>query len=104
MCQYFGDGMKIAPNAIPNDGLFDITLIKDVTKMDVVKELRHLYSGNFQNPKIETSRTDFITVDSKEDVYLQLDGELLGTCPITFEIVPNSLKVLVSNKSQRLLK
>ena len=104
LCQYFGDGMKIAPNAIPNDGLFDITLIKDVTKMDVVKELRHLYSGNFQNPKIETSRTDFITVDSKEDVYLQLDGELLGTCPITFEIVPNSLKVLVSNKSQRLLK
>jgi YegS/Rv2252/BmrU family lipid kinase len=104
LCQYFGDGMRIAPNAIPNDGLFDITLIKDVTKMDVVKELRYLYSGNFQNPKIETSRTDFISVDSKEDVYLQLDGELLGACPIAFEIIPNSLKVLVSNKSQRLLK
>ncbi|MGB1205902.1 MAG: diacylglycerol/lipid kinase family protein [Chitinophagales bacterium] len=104
LCQYFGDGMRIAPNAIPNDGLFDITLIKDVTKMDVVKELRYLYNGNFQNPKIETSRTDFISVDSKEDVYLQLDGEVLGVCPIAFEIIPSSLKVLVSKKSQKLLQ
>lgn len=95
-CKYFGSGMKIAPNAVPNDGLFDITLIKDISKMGVISELANLYTGKFlKHPKVETFRTTSLTIDSPDDIYLQLDGELLGHGPIEVEMVPRSLKVLV---------
>ncbi len=97
ICQYFGSGMKIAPNAVPNDGLFDITLIKDISKVGVIKQLKNLYDGSFvKHPQVETFRTTNISIQSSQDIYLQLDGELLGHGPIEFEIVPQSLKVLVN--------
>ncbi len=96
VCQYFGSGMKIAPNAIPNDGLFDITLIKDISKMNVAMELKNLFDGSFvKHPKVETFRTDSLSIKSKEAIFLQLDGELVGHGPIQFDIVPQSLRILV---------
>ncbi len=96
VCQYFGSGMKIAPDAVPNDGLFDITLIKDISKMGVAMELKNLFNGKFvTNPKVETFRTTSLNIKSKESIFLQLDGELVGHGPIQFEIVPQSLKILI---------
>ncbi len=100
ICQYFGNGMKIAPNAVPNDGLFDITFIKDMSKIGVVKQLKNLYNGSFINhPKVETFRTKLISIKSKQNIYLQLDGELLGHGPFKFEIVPKALKILADMKA-----
>lgn len=96
ICQYFGSGMKIAPKAIPDDGWLDVTLIKNISKFGVVKELINLYDGSFvNNPYVETFRSKKITVASENDIYLQLDGELLGHGPIEFSIIPHSLKVQV---------
>jgi diacylglycerol kinase (ATP) len=95
--KYFGSGMKITPNAIPNDGLFDITVIKDVTKLEVISELGRLYKGTFvKHPKIEIFRTPNISIASDVPIYVQADGELLGHVPVNFEIVPQTLKVMVS--------
>ena len=97
ICKYFGSGMKIAPHAIPDDGFFDITLIKNISKWGVIKELRNLYNGSFlKNPHIETFKAKQVSVASTDDIYLQLDGELLGHGPFEFHIVPLSLKVMVA--------
>jgi len=96
ICKYFGSGMLIAPEAVPNDGWLDVTLIKNISKLGVFMELRNLYNGAFvNNPHIETFRTKSISVESTKDIYLQLDGELLGHGPIDFNIIPNALKVKV---------
>lgn len=97
-CKYFGSGMKIAPDAVPNDGLFDITLIKDISKMGVIGELKNLYAGTFvSHPQVEQFRTTSLSIDAPDHaIYLQLDGELLGHGPIELEMVPQALKVLVA--------
>lgn len=97
--KYFGSGMKITPNAVPNDGLFDVTMIKDISKMGIVGQLKNLYDGTFiKHPKVETFRTEDIKVQSNKDIYLQLDGELLGHGPIQFKLIPHALKVKVGEK------
>lgn len=96
--QFFGGGMKITPHAVPNDGLFDITLVGNLTKLDIIKELRNLYTGDFlSNPKIDAFQTNNIHIQSsnKQDptVYLQLDGELVGHAPVDFSLIPKALTV-----------
>ena len=97
LCKYFGDGMMIAPTAVPNNGQLDITLIKDLSKLGVMRELTRLYNGKFlKNKKVETFGTKKIDIESDEAIYLQLDGEVVGHGPVTFELVPQSIKVLVN--------
>ncbi len=94
--QFFGAGMKITPNAKSDDGLFDITLIKDVSKLTVIGQLSNLYSGAFiKHPKVETLQCTEISISSKEKVYLQMDGELIGHTPANFAIIKHALRVLV---------
>jgi len=102
ICPYYGGGVKIAPNAIPNDGLFDVTLAKDLTKWELVKEIRNMYSGDFLgHPKVMDFRTDSLTIDSQTSGHLQLDGELAGETPITLKIIPKALNVLIPRDHTR---
>lgn len=100
ICQYFGSGMKIAPTAVPNDGLLDVTLIENFTKMDAISQLKNLYDGSFvKHPKISTYKTQAVEIKTSQIIYLQLDGEMLNTqtnC-VQFEVMPLGLKVVVNN-------
>ncbi len=96
ICKYYGAGMKIAPSAIANDGLFDVSILGNLTKMEAILELRNLYNGTFvKHPKVETLRCSSIRISSEEDVFLQMDGELIGQTPVQFDIIPASLRVIV---------
>ena len=99
--QFFGAGMKIAPQAQTNDGLFDITLIKDIGKMGVVGQLANIYNGTFvKHPKVETFQCQQIRITSNEPAHLQMDGELIGHTPADFRIIPQSVHVLVPSSSK----
>jgi len=94
--QYHGGGMWLAPDAQPDDGLFDVLLIGDVTKLDFVTTAPKLYRGtHVSHPKIEVVRSKVVTVDAAERLPIELDGEQLGTTPIRFEVVPGALRVRV---------
>ncbi len=96
ICKYYGAGMQIAPTAVPNDGLFDVTILGNLTKLEVAMELRNLYNGAFvKHPKVQTLQAASIRVTSEETVYLQMDGELIGHTPVQFDIIPQSLSVMV---------
>ncbi len=95
--QYNGGGMKQAPDAIPNDGLFDLTLIKDLSKWSIVANVRRLYDGTIkQYHKVETVLGKKISVHCKTPILLEADGESLGHSPFTFDIIPRSIKVVVN--------
>ncbi len=99
ICKYNGGGMMQLPNAIPNDGIFDLTIIKKTTKMKVVRNLKNLYDGSFiKMPEVLTFTGKSISIISKpvKNVFLETDGESLGHSPINFEILPKSLKVIVN--------
>ena len=52
--EYAAGGMRMAPEAEPDDGLFDVVLIGDVTKLDFVPTFPKIYRGaHLSHPKIE---------------------------------------------------
>lgn len=99
ICKYNGGGMMQLPHAIPNDGILDMTHIKKLGKFSVLKEVKHLYDGSFINhPKVDTYTGKFFQIASDPIIYLEADGESLGHSPFSFEIIPQSLRVLVGNE------
>jgi diacylglycerol kinase (ATP) len=93
---YFGGGMKICPGAEPDDGTFDVLLIGDLTKRDLLLTLPKTFRGrHLPHPKAELLRGTQVTVSSPKPIPLQLDGEQPGTTPVRFELVPHALRVRV---------
>jgi diacylglycerol kinase (ATP) len=94
--RYLGGGMKMCPDADPGDGLFDVLLIGDISKRDLVLTLPKIYRGtHLPHPKAELLRGKKATVDATIALPVQLDGEQPGTTPATFEVVPNALRLRV---------
>jgi diacylglycerol kinase family enzyme len=95
--QFNGGGMRQAPDALPDDGLFDLTLIKDMKKLSVVASIRRLYNGTIgQHKRVMTLVGKFIRIESEIPVLLETDGESLGYSPFEFQIVPKSVRVIVN--------
>jgi YegS/Rv2252/BmrU family lipid kinase len=94
--RYFGGGMMICPDASPDDGRFDVLLLGDLTKRDLLLTLPKTYKGkHLPHPKAELLRGATVTVDADEPLPIELDGEQPGTTPVRFEIVPAALRVRV---------
>ena len=94
--RYLAGGMKICPEADPSDGLFDVLLIGDVTKRDLVLTLPKIYRGtHLPHPKAELLRGARVTVEAPIPLPVELDGEQPGTTPASFEIAPKALRLRV---------
>src|SRR5229473_3500134 len=94
--QWHGGAMWLAPDAEPDDGLFDVVLIGDVTKRDFVTTAPKIYKGTYlSHPKVELLRSRTVAVDAAEHLPIELDGEQVGTTPARFEIVPAAVRVRV---------
>ena len=93
---FLGGGMKICPDADPGDALFDVLLIGDLAKRDLVLTLPKIFRGtHLPHPKAELLRGTAVNVDAPEPLPIQLDGEQPGTTPASFELVPQALLVRV---------
>lgn len=94
--QYFGSGMRIAPNAVLNDGVFDIIILGDLSKLEIFKSFPLIYSGkHLDNPKLKQLRGKKIIVRCTEKALLEIDGEQLGTSDAEFDILPGVINILV---------
>lgn len=97
--QYLGGGMKMCPDADPSDGLFDVLLIGDISKRDLVLTLPKIYRGtHLPHPKAELLRGSKVTIEAPIPLPVQLDGEQPGTTPAAFEVVPNALRLRVPTR------
>ncbi|MCR4439549.1 MAG: diacylglycerol kinase family lipid kinase [bacterium] len=93
--QYFGGGMWVAPSAKADDGLFEVAVIGDVGKTEVIANVPRLYRGTLaSHPKVRYFRGRTVTVNSGDEVLLDLDGEQPGRVPVTFELLPQALACL----------
>jgi YegS/Rv2252/BmrU family lipid kinase len=94
--RYLGGGMKMTPEAEPDDGRFDVLLIGDVTKRDLILTLPKIYRGtHLPHPKATLLRAARVEVDAPEPLPVELDGEQPGTTPVSFEVVPRALRLRV---------
>jgi diacylglycerol kinase (ATP) len=95
-CQYFGGGMRVAPDADPNDGLFDVIVIGDIDKVDFLMTVPKVYDGtHITHPQVDEYRAKRVEVRSDSPLLLQVEGEVCGQTPLTFEIIPSALQIRV---------
>ena len=94
--RYFGAGMKIAPDAELDDGLFDIVSIGDMSFGASAAIGRKIYRGaHLSSPKVSFARGKIVHAESLCDdpVLIDLDGETPGKLPLTATIAPAALQI-----------
>jgi len=92
--RYCGSGMNVAPKAEADDGLFDITLVQELSRWEVLKSLRRLFDGTLlTHPKVIALREAEANVEAGP-VPVEADGELIGHAPVRFTLLPRALRVL----------
>jgi diacylglycerol kinase (ATP) len=93
LCKYSGGGMQLTKDPNPNDGLFDVSIAKDLSKFDILKNLSNLFNGKIvDHSKVENYKVSelSIIIASKVKPFIQADGELIGTGGIRLKIVPRA--------------
>ncbi|HKR61940.1 MAG TPA: diacylglycerol kinase family protein [Pyrinomonadaceae bacterium] len=95
--RYFGGGMKIAPDAKLNDGKFDLVSIGDLGAFKIFTNAPRLYLGAHlgmqQVGHALAAKVVARPATKGEDISIEVDGELPGRLPATFQIVPKALRV-----------
>lgn len=94
--KYNGGGMIQTPNASFDDGLLDLTIIKKISKLRVIRNFKLLYSGNIYTfPKVLFTQARKIEIRTEPESRIEIDGEAVGTTPVTFELLPRCIRVVV---------
>ncbi|WP_298779394.1 diacylglycerol kinase family protein [uncultured Polaribacter sp.] len=98
ICKFSGGGMMFTNNVNTNDGLFDITVAKNLTIFDLILNIRKLYNGNIvHHKKVDLYKTKEITITPKNSApFIQADGEIIGTGKVTFNIIKKAINFIVN--------
>ena len=95
--RYYGGAMKIAPHAKVDDGFFDVVTIGDATSFRLLTNAPRLYFGAHLRMSEVTHKLakQVVARPTRKDgeVRVEIDGEVVGRLPATFEIVPQTLRV-----------
>ena len=93
--KYFGQGMKIAPNAVVGDGHFEVILLGDIGKIDLVASYPRLYTGShIHHRKVDVLRGRCLTIQANQHLTVESDGDTRGHLPATFEVLSGAIRVI----------
>jgi diacylglycerol kinase family enzyme len=97
--RYFGGGMMIAPEAKLSDGFLDVINIGDINTAKIILNAYTLYRGTHLDlHEVKDTLAKRIAarpMNADQEVHIEIDGELAGKLPATYEIVPSALKIRV---------
>jgi diacylglycerol kinase (ATP) len=91
----FGGGLRITHGASIDDGLLDVVIIKTMSKPDLLRTYPKLFTGGHtRHRQYERHLVRTVTV-AAPGIVAYADGERIGALPLTVEVAPRALKVLV---------
>lgn len=94
--KYAGSGMKLVPDAVPNDGLFHVTAVSQISKMKIVRNLGKLFSGRFTHfSEVHISTAKVIRIMPSTQLFVEADGESFGSGAVEFSILPAQIKITI---------
>jgi diacylglycerol kinase (ATP) len=94
-CRFYGGGMQISPKSEPDDGRLDV-LVMTGPKSDAYTTLPRMYRGtHLPHRNIAELRASRVTIETDVPYPVEADGEVLGTTPATFEVIPGALRLKV---------
>ncbi|MCW5940978.1 MAG: diacylglycerol kinase family lipid kinase [Fimbriimonadaceae bacterium] len=93
-CSY-GGGMRIAPDAQIDDGLFDVAVVRETSRFEFLRAFPSVFRGKHtEHPKYLHRHARWVRVESDPPMPVLVDGEVVGTTPATFTIRPRAIRVL----------
>lgn len=94
--RYSGGGMMQVPDAIADDGLINVMVARKVSKIKFLLLFRQLFKGTIYNVReVSHCVARKITVIARKPDKVEIDGEVVGTTPVSLEVVPHALRVVV---------
>lgn len=98
---YYGGGMKIAPAALPDDGILDITVVHRISRLKLLLVFISVFWGKhtkFQEVEQFTGKS--ITIESNSKVLAHADGEAIGHTPLKVQACPKALNIISGKSNQ----
>lgn len=93
--QSYGGGMKIAPEARIDDGLLDLCIVGETSCWEFLRTFPRVFKGtHVTHPKVTMLRARHVLLESEPPLPVLIDGEVIGTTPREFEIVPQAIEVM----------
>lgn len=91
---YYGGGMRIAPDARVDDGLIDLCIVGDVSRLTALAQIPNLYRGTHtRHPAVSMARGRVLEIDGDPETRVHLDGEPFGMLPLRVTIGSTTVAV-----------
>jgi diacylglycerol kinase (ATP) len=92
----YGAGIRLAPDALLDDGWLDAVVIEDLSSFQVLQLLpRLLKSGELCTPHVKRVRAKSVKLTTDRPCLFHGDGEIVGPTPVQIDVVPQGVRVLV---------
>jgi diacylglycerol kinase (ATP) len=92
--QSIGGGMKITPDAVLDDGVLDLFIVKPLTRIRFLAVFPKVFSGRHTgNRAVHLRRVRRVEIRA-DNVVAYADGERIGPLPLTVEVVPGAVRML----------
>lgn len=94
--KYSGGGMMQVPDAVADDGLINLMVARKVSKLKFLLLFKQLFKGTIYNVKeVSHKMIRKVSVITRHPDRIEIDGEVVGTTPMTLEVIPQALRVIV---------
>lgn len=91
----YGGRFPFFKQAVIDDGLLDVVVFKRLNYIEIIRYLQNvIFTPQITSPEVEYFQTRRLRVSSDESVPVEIDGELIGNCPVEFQIRAGGLHVL----------
>ncbi|MEW6230593.1 MAG: diacylglycerol kinase family protein [Bacillota bacterium] len=91
----YAGGMKIVPDALPDDGLYDVCIVDAMGSMETLYNLPRVFTGaHVKMPKATMLRGRYVSIKPSAPVLLHMDGEVFEAGPMEFTLIPGGLRAL----------
>lgn len=99
ICKYNGGGVQQLPNALADDGLLDLTIIRPVHWWHIVFRLKKLFNGDiYQIGHVIHAQGRKVRIEAAPSIQLETDGELMGGTPVEVNIRQRAIRVVVTRE------
>lgn len=93
-----GGGMKLVPNAKMDDGHFDILFMHRMSPLQRLWNFPKIYTGShIKSRMFDIELANHLEINSEEKIYIESDGELLGSLPCSVDLLSSQINICCKN-------